>query len=260
MSVGKRVSVRAGRPVMRSPGRPGVARREDRQRFWLGISEGLSSEDAAGVAGVSVPVGFRWFRDAGGMPDITQASLSGRYLSFHEREEIALLRARGCGVRQIARQVGRSPSTISRELRRNAATRSGCFEYRATTAQWHADRRSRRPRTAMLAGNLPLQRYVEDRLAGVVLRPNGVSVTGPDVRWIGRRHGRRKDRRWGNVWSPEQISNRLPLDFPGDKVDANLSRNYLPVTIRPGSRSTPPRVDRNSTNRAGSASPSSTDP
>jgi IS30 family transposase len=62
------------------------------------------------------------------MPTVTQAPLSGRYLSFAEREEIALLRASGCGVREIARQLGRSPSTISRELRRNAATRSGRLE------------------------------------------------------------------------------------------------------------------------------------
>ncbi len=87
------------------------------------------------------------------MPSVTQAPLSGRYLSFAEREEIALLRARGCGVREIARLVGRSPSTISRELRRNAATRGGGLEYRATTAQWHADRRARRPKPAKLAVN-----------------------------------------------------------------------------------------------------------
>ena len=78
-------------------------------------------------------------------------SLSGRYLSFAEREEIALLRARGDGVREIARQLGRSPSTVSRELRRNAATRGGRREYRASTAQWHADQRARRPKPAKLA-------------------------------------------------------------------------------------------------------------
>ena len=65
---------------------------------------------------------------------------SCRYLSFAEREEIAVLRAQGIGIRYIAQQLDRAPSTISRELRRNAATRSGSFEYRATTAQWHAER------------------------------------------------------------------------------------------------------------------------
>ena len=208
---------RAGRPVMRSPGRPPVGRLEHRQRFWAAIARGVPS-DAAGVeAGVSPVVGVRWFREAGGMPPIGQAPLSGRYLSFAEREEIAILRAGGCGVREVARLVGRSPSTISRELRRNAATRCGRLDYRATTAQWHADRRARRPKPAKLAVNDDLRRYVQDRLAGVVQRPDGAAVAGPDVAWIGRRRGRRRDRRWARSWSPEQISNRLRLDFPDDE-------------------------------------------
>jgi transposase-like protein len=110
------------------------------------------------------------------MPTVTQAPLSGRYLSFAEREEIALLRATGCGVREIARQLGRSPSTISRELRRNAATRSGRLDYRASTAQWHADLRARRPKSAKLAVNAELRRYVQDRLSETVKRPDGSVV------------------------------------------------------------------------------------
>ena len=66
------------------------------------------------------------------------AAAVGRYLAFTDREQIALGRAQGQGVREIARRLARAPSTISRELRRNAATRSGGLEYRATTAQWHA--------------------------------------------------------------------------------------------------------------------------
>ena len=127
------------------------------------------------------------------------------------------MRARGCGVREIARQLGRSPATVSRELRRNAATRSGGFEYRASTAQWHADRRGQRPKPAKLAANSALRRYVQDRLSGAVQRPDGSAVNGPDVTWIGRRHGRRKDRRWAKSWSPAQISNRLRLEFPDDE-------------------------------------------
>jgi IS30 family transposase len=145
------------------------------------------------------------------------APLSGRYLSFVDREEIALLRAGGCGVREIARRIGRSPSTISRELRRNAATRSGGLEYRASTAQWHADRRSRRPKAAKLAVNTQLRDYVQDRLSGAVKRPSGIAVDGPDVGWNGRRHGRRQDRRWATSWSPEQIAHRLRVDFPDDE-------------------------------------------
>jgi transposase, IS30 family len=207
---------RALRPPMRSPGRPPVNQREIQQRFWRRISEGLSSEDAAIACGVSTPVGTRWFREAGGMSPITLVPPSGRYLSFAEREEIALLRAQRCGVREVARRLGRSPSTISRELRRNAATRGGGLEYRASTAQWHAERRARRPKTAKLAVNDTLRQYVQDRLAGTVTAPDGSDLRGPAVRWIGRRHGRRQDRRWACSWSPEQIANRLRVDFPHD--------------------------------------------
>jgi IS30 family transposase len=168
-------------------------------------------------AGVSAAVGVRWFREGGGMPSVTLAPASGRYLSFPEREEIALLRASGGEVREIARQLDRSPSTISRELRRNAATRSGGFAYRATTAQWHADLRARRPKPAKLVVNTELRDYVQDRLSGAVQRPDGVGVDGPQVRWVGRRHGRRSDRRWARSWSPEQISGRLRIDFPDDE-------------------------------------------
>ncbi len=208
---------RAGRARMRSPGRPPVWRREHLQRFWSAIARGLSSQAAGVDAGVSPAVGSRWFREGGGMPTVSKPPLSGRYLSFAEREEIALLRVTGCGVREIARQLGRSPSTISRELRRNAATRGGQLAYRASTAQWHADRRARRPKPAKLAVNAHLRRYVQDRLSGAVKRPDGSVVAGPEVRWVGRRHGRRKDRRWGKAWSPEQISNRLRLDFADDE-------------------------------------------
>src|SRR5919197_1205190 len=137
MGVGKRQqAIRAMRGQMWSPGRPSVARREGRQRFWRAIARGLSSEAAGAEAGVSLAVASRWFRDGGGMTPITLAPLSGRYLSFAEREEIAILHAQGVGVRGIARRLGRSASTISRELRRNASTRSHAIVYRATTAQW----------------------------------------------------------------------------------------------------------------------------
>ena len=127
------------------------------------------------------------------------------------------MNAQHIGVRAIARQLGRSPSTISRELRRNAATRGGNLEYRATNAQWHADRRAKRPKVSKLAANDSLREYVQDRLAGEIARLDGELVSGPDVRWIGRRHGRRQDRRWAKSWSPEQIANRIRVDFPDDE-------------------------------------------
>ncbi|MYS22778.1 helix-turn-helix domain-containing protein [Streptomyces sp. SID4948] len=72
-------------------------------------------------------------------------TVSGRYLSFPEREDIAIWHAQGVGVRDVARLLGRSPSTISRELRRNASTRAYRPEYRASTVQRHAERRAPAP-------------------------------------------------------------------------------------------------------------------
>src|SRR5712691_12665352 len=100
MGVGKRQrSIRMTRGQMWSPGRPSVARREDRVLFWQSIAFGASSEDAAAAAGVSQAVGSRWFRQAGGMPPISLAPVSKRYLSFAEQEEIAILHAQHVGVR-----------------------------------------------------------------------------------------------------------------------------------------------------------------
>ncbi len=222
MGIRRRRSIRSGRALLPSLGRPPVAGRDEQTRFWRAIAKGLSSEDAALQAGVSQPVGTRWFRKAGGMPPTMFSSsakpLSGRYLSLAEREEIALLKVQGYSIREIARRLSRSASTISRELRRNAATRSGGLEYRATTAQWHAERSARRPKATKLALNPALRTYVEQRLAGVVVAPSGAPIPGPNVPWKGRRHGPRKDRRWARAWSPEQIARRLEIDFPDDKT------------------------------------------
>jgi transposase, IS30 family len=207
---------RAAAAGTRSGGHPPAGRREHRVRFWEAIARGASSVDAAAEAGVLPSIGVRWFRKGGGMPPLSLAPVSGRYLSFAEREEIAVLLAGGCGVREIARHLGRAPSTISRELQRNSALRIGRPEYRASTAQTHADRRARRPKPAKLTVNPELCRYVQDRLAGAVQRPDG-TVAGPQISWAGRRRGPRKDRRWGQSWSPEQISCRLRLDFPDDE-------------------------------------------
>ena len=204
-------------PRMCSPGRPTVGRREHRQR-----------------SGKRSPVECRvkrqrwrreyhllWdrvgSREYGGMPSFPIGPCRGGICRFVEREELAVLHAGGRGVREIARRLDRSPSTISRELRRNAATRGGNLEYRATTAQWHADKRGRRPKVAKLAANDDLRQYVHDRLGGVIEAPGGAAVPGPDVRWTGRRRIHRQHRRWAASWSPEQIANRLRVDFPDDE-------------------------------------------
>jgi len=118
------MELRAQRGLLCSPGRPPVAQRQQHVLFWQAIAEGLSSSGDAVRAGVPQPIGTRWFRNAGGMPPNHLGQLSGRYLSLEEREEIAILHAQKLGIRFISRALGRVPSTISRELRRNVSTRT----------------------------------------------------------------------------------------------------------------------------------------
>ena len=202
------------------------------------------------------PVGVRWFREGGGMPTVTLAPASGRYLSFAEREEIALLRARGAGVREIARQLGRSPSTISRELRRNAATRSGglgvprhdrAVACRPAGAAPQARQARRQRRAAPLCAG-PAGR-------GRCSAPTGSRSTARTCEWIGRRHGRRKDRRWARSWSPEQISNRLRLDFPDDESMRVSHEAIYQSLYRAGPRRAAARADRLPADRQGAARP-----
>ena len=211
----RRRSHRAGRAPMRSPGRPTAGRREHRRRFWEAIACGMSSESAAVVAGVSQPVGTRWFRESGGMPPISLAPLSGviSRLPSEKRSPFGMPSTLGFGT-----SLAESPCPVDSlaGVRRNAATRSGGLAYRATTAQWHADRKARRPKVAKLAANDELRQYAQDRLAGLITADDGTRVRGPHVHWNGRRHGRRQDRRWAAAWSPEQIANRLKVDFPDD--------------------------------------------
>jgi len=127
--------------------------------------------------------------------------LGQRYLRFEEREEIMRLKASGLGVRAIAREIDRDPSTVSRELKRAVGVRG----YRAGMAQTHADRGRRGPRNARLASNLRLRREVQDRL---------------------ERHD-----------SPAQIAGRLKIDFPDEPemwVSAETIYQSLYVQARGG--------------------------
>ncbi|MGH2550640.1 MAG: transposase, partial [Thermomicrobiales bacterium] len=208
---------RAFRRAMKSPGAP-PHQRETERLFWIEIAKGSLPAVAALAVGASQPVGQRWFHNAGGMPPFDLTPLSGRYLSFREREEIALLRVQGAGVRQIARAIGRDPSTVSRELRRNAATRGYTSEYRASVAQWKAELTAKRPKPAKLVTNPRLHAYVQQRLSGQISRPDGSIVAGPQPpRWTGINKPHRKDRAWVQAWGSEQIANRIRLDFPDDE-------------------------------------------
>ena len=164
------------------PGRAGFSR-QVRREFWRLIAAGEQTEAAASVVGVSRTVSTRWFSQAGGMTPIELHDPSGRYLSITEREEIAVWNGH-VSVREIGRRLGRSPSTISRELKRNAASDS---KYRARLAQAHAERRLRRPKVSKLARREALREYVQNKLGGP------------------------------QRWSPEQIARRVRMDFPDDE-------------------------------------------
>jgi len=128
------------------------------QPFWAAWQAGEFMTDASAVAGTYRNRGLAWVRQAGGVRPRRGRSLQGRYLSFGEREEIALGRAGGESVRSISRRLGRSPSTISRELARNSDGRDA---YRATTAHPLAYERASRPKSAKLVTNMALRTRVE---------------------------------------------------------------------------------------------------
>lgn len=154
-----------------------------RRGFWREVRSGLPTTAAAKVAGVSQAVGFRWFRECGGVAPLSLAEPKGRYLTVSEREEIAAGRAADLSMRQIAVRLGRAPSTISRELRRDGA-RNAAGQYRAVPAQAAAEARARRPKPRKLE---------HPRLNAVV------------AAYLKKK------------WSPEEIAARLPIEFPDDE-------------------------------------------
>ena len=151
------------------------------QTFWAAMQRGEFITDAAAEVGTYRQKGRGWLRESGGVRPRRGRGLLGRCLTFTEREEIAIARARGQGIRQIANSLGRSPSTISRELQRNV---EGTKSYRATTAHALAYQRASRPKPAKLATNLVLRAKVEKDLE--------------------------------RKYSPEQITGRLRVEFPDD--------------------------------------------
>ena len=164
----KRRSARSGRPPLLSPGRPPVAGRDERRRFWTAIASGMSSEDAATAAGVPQAIGTRWFRKAGGMPPamfgLSAKPLSGRHLSFADREEIALLRAQGYSMQKVARRLGRAVSTISRRVaaqRRHSKRRPGVSRDNSAMAR-------RASRSPSQAGEACAQRGIANLCGGTI--------------------------------------------------------------------------------------------
>jgi transposase, IS30 family len=175
--------------VMKS-GRPALPRAVQAE-FWDGVRSGLGIVEAGEAAGIGQVQAYRWFSLAGGVKANGPVRASGRYLSVAEREEIAVGLAAGLPVRAIAARLGRSPSTVSREVRRNSR---GVAHYRALAAQGHAQWRARRPKTALLAGNGELREWVQERLE--------------------------------KRWSPEQISVMLKAEFP-DRIEMRVSHETI---------------------------------
>jgi IS30 family transposase len=147
--------------------------------FFDGIRSGLLIDAAAGLAGINHRTALRWFADVGGVMSNAPRPGSGRYLSFAEREEIAVGREAGRSVRAIAAELGRPPSTVSREIARNSGSRG---RYRASVAEDKAQQRARRPKTAKLAACPTLRAVVQQRLT--------------------------------ERWSPEQIAATLKQEYP----------------------------------------------
>lgn len=167
-------------------GRPEPLRSVQRQ-FWRVVAQGGTTAAASESVAVSRRAGSLWFRKAGGMPPLSLVEPTGRFLNLAEREEIALALASGAGIRQIAARVGRSPSTISREVRRNRPrpeSEDYHESYRCVLAQAKSEERARRPQVAKLAANPQLRARVQ---AGLRLR-----------------------------WSPRQIAARFALRYPDD--------------------------------------------
>ena len=155
---------------------------------------GVSTDPAAVAVGVSVACGQSWFSDSGGVAPLSLDEPSGRYLSLAEREEIAVGLAAGNGIRAVARQLGRHPSTISREVRRNRPLHPPRAGYRANLAQSKADDRARRPKVSKLEAQPRLRAEVQHLLE--------------------------------QRMSPEQISGRLPRLFP-DEPEMRISPEVI---------------------------------
>lgn len=157
------------------------------QVFWAGMQAGDFITDAVIPINTSRRTGRTVLAAAGGVRPRRGRNLKGRCLTFAHREEIAILRAQGQSLRAIGEVIGRSASTVSRELNRN--TKPGTA-YRATSAHMLAYERASRPKPAKLHTNMALRTVVEDDLA--------------------------------KKYSPEQIAGRLRVQFP-DQEEMRVS-------------------------------------
>ena len=177
-----RLAAKRAAAAGRAPG-PGRGLPPERVRAVLDrLAAGLNPMQAARAAGVSKTFAYQLHHKMGGVYRPPEVTCCDRYLDREERYELARLREAGLSMRQIAVRTGRSPSTISRELRRNADPRTGQYQpERAGRLAWE---RQRRPKPSRLSGSPVLRGKVQQLL---------------DLRY-----------------SPEQASGRLKMTHPGD--------------------------------------------
>jgi IS30 family transposase len=197
----------------RGPGAlPQVEKREQYARL---VTQGYNNSEACRIVGINRRTGKRWRhgrtitthdgRKLHYLPVVAAGAgrrvreISDRYLSEQERVRIADLRQAGHGVRAIAEKTGRSPSTISRELRRNRDPDSG--QYRPFTAHKLAVQRRARPRPGKIAADPVLRQFVQERLE--------------------------------QRWSPEQVSQALRREFPGDPERHVVHETIYQAVYRP---------------------------
>src|SRR6266536_771327 len=210
----------------RGPG--ALPQAEKREQFARLIAQGFNNSEACRIVGINRRTGKRWrhgrtitTRDGRKLhyaavvtTGAVRREVSPRYLSEDERVQIADLRQGGAGVRAIAERLGRSPSTISRELRRNRDPGSG--RYRPFTAHKLAAQRRARPRAGKIARDEALRQVVQDRLE--------------------------------KRWSPQQISRALRAEFPGEAARHVVHETIYQAVYRPElgglSRELPARVLR----------------
>ena len=196
----------------RGPG--ALPQAEKRERYARLIAQGFSSLEACRIVGINPRTGERWrhgrtvtTRDGRRLhyaPVVTRGKvarrqISDRYMSEDERVRIADLRKAGAGVRAIAEKTGRSPSAISRELRRNRDPDSG--QYRPFTAHKLAVQRRARPRPGKIAADEVLRYFVQERLE--------------------------------KRWSPEQICQALRREFPDDAARHVVHETIYQAVYRP---------------------------
>ena len=200
-------------------GRPGLPRSVQAE-FWEGVRSGLGVTEARLAAGVGNEVAFRWFKQAGGVKSNGPRPVSGgscRWLSGR-RSRSGWRRASRCG--RSRRRLGRSPSTVSREVRAEQRRPGG------VPGGWRRRRRrsarAARPKTAKLAGNAVLRELGAGQAGGAV-------VAGADQRRCWRR------------------------EFPADAGDAGVARDDLPVALRAGPGGAAPGAGGVPADRAGAA-------